>query len=95
MQRGDMIEILAWLFQAAHLSKPPLDNQPEVGDNEYLLFPLLLNTHLSKKGHSQANEDPVAAMAKMVTELGILMHEAVPAEIFVNRFDSLGVSLGS
>jgi hypothetical protein len=39
-----MQEILAWLFEAAHLADPPLDldlnNFPKVSDAEYLLFSL-------------------------------------------------------
>jgi hypothetical protein len=42
--KKDIQEILAWLFEAAHLADPPLDldlnNSPKVSDAEYLLFSL-------------------------------------------------------
>jgi hypothetical protein len=80
MEKKDMVEILAWLFEAAHLpvSKPPSNTstskQPEVSDSDYLLFSLLLKPHLSEKGQSshEANEDPKNLILTELVRLGTL-----------------------
>jgi hypothetical protein len=83
-----MIEILEWLFEAANLSQFPLDlNRPspptEVGDNEYLLFSLLLKTHLSEKAQIKAHRE---AKARMVAELVKLQKAKLPALVTVGTF---------
>ena len=51
MQKNDILEILEWLFEAAHLTKPPLDlnKPPEVSDG---IFPVFIVTEdiLASKG---------------------------------------------
>jgi hypothetical protein len=76
MLKDDIKEILQWLIEAAHLFQPPLENQPEVGTT-YLLFQLLLKTHLSDKGQSQAYDE--GAIVKMVGELVELGKAKSPA----------------
>jgi hypothetical protein len=61
MKRGDMLEILEWLFGELHQYKPPSNPQPEVSDAEYL-FLWLLKTPCLKRV-------PVAAMNPMKSEL--------------------------
>jgi hypothetical protein len=85
-----MVEIIRWLLDAASNYKPPSPSNAgnqEVSDSDYLLFSLLLKSHLSEKGEPESSHDRIDVnvdpMAPLIKELKRLAKVTYPSAEFV------------
>jgi hypothetical protein len=81
IKQKEMVEIIRWLLDAASNYKPPSPSNTgnqKVSDSDYLLFSLLLKSHLSEKGPM----DPLIAELKRLGKITFPGKEFVGACLF-------------